>query len=207
MDRFNRIAVSLAALFAIVSAIITILVAAGAINYWFLPGGSDIESESNAWFEPQLRGLAEFQGGGEAAAVVVPIIVIVLMALLLVFQYKGGSGREKRVLPISVTDLGRLNVEADSVRLLAERTGGGNRNIVDLRCRLAERRRKPPSVPASIVIACYPQVVMGADIQEIRDDLQARIKEVVERLTGLQVERVNVSRVRYDRGQERRLME
>ena len=207
MDRFNRIAVSLAALFAIVSAIITILVAAGAINYWFLPGGSDIESESNAWFEPQLRGLAEFQGGGEAAAVVVPIIVIVLMALLLVFQYKGGSGREKRVLPISVTDLGRLNVEADSVRLLAERTGVINRNIVGLRCRLAERRRKPPSVPASIVIACYPQVVMGADIQEIRDDLQTRVKEVVERLTGLQVERVNVSRVRYDRGQERRLME
>ena len=207
MDRFNRIAVSLAALFIIVSAIITLLVATGAINYWFLPGGSDVESESNAWFEPQLRGLAEFQGGGEAAAVVVPILVIVLMALLLVFQYKGGSGREKRVLPISVTDLGRLNVEADSVRLLAERTGVVNRNIVDLRCRLAERRGKPPAVPASIVIACYPQVVMGADIQEIRDDLQARVKEVVERLTGLQVERVNVSRVRYDRGLERRLMD
>ena len=207
MDRINRALASLAAVFIIVSAIITLLVATGAINYWFLPGGSDIESESNAWFEPQLRGLAEFQGGGEAAAVVVPILVIALMALLLAFQYKGGSGSEKRVLPISVTDLGRLNVEADSVRLLAERTGVINRNIVDLRCRLAERRRKPPSVPASIVIACYPQVVMGADIQEIRDDLQTRVKEVVERLTGLQVERVNVSRVRYDRGQERRLME
>ena len=207
MDRFNRIAVSLGALFIILSAIITLLVASGAVNYWFLPGGSDIESESNAWFEPQLRGLAEFQGGGEVAAVVVPIIVIVLMALLLVFQYKGGSGKRERALPISVTDLGRLNVEADSVRLLAERTGSVNRNIVDLRCRLATRRTNPPSVPASIVIACYPQIVMGSDIKELRDDLQTRIKEVVERLTGLQVERVNVSRVRYDRGQERRLME
>jgi hypothetical protein len=207
MDRYNRIAVSLGALFIILSAIITLLVASGAVNYWFLPGGSDIESESNAWFEPQLRGLAEFQGGGEVAAVVVPIIVIVLMALLLVFQYKGGSGKRERALPISVTDLGRLNVEADSVRLLAERTGSVNRNIVDLRCRLAARRTKPPAVPASIVIACYPQIVMGSDIKELRDDLQTRIKEVVERLTGLQVERVNVSRVRYDRGQERRLME
>ena len=207
MDRYNRIVVSLGALFIILSAIITLLVASGAVNYWFLPGGSDIESESNAWFEPQLRGLAEFQGGGEVAAVVVPIIVIVLMALLLVFQYKGGSGKRERALPISVTDLGRLNVEADSVRLLAERTGSVNRNIVDLRCRLAARRTNPPSVPASIVIACYPQIVMGSDIKELRDDLQTRIKEVVERLTGLQVERVNVSRVRYDRGQERRLME
>ena len=207
MDRFNRIAVSLAALFVILSAVITLLVAAGAINYWFLPGGSDVESESNAWFEPQLRGLAEFQGGGEVAAIVVPIVIIVLMAALLFFQYKRGTGRREPGLPISTTDLGRLNVEADSVRLLAERTGAANRNVVDLRCRLAARRTKPPTVPASIVIACYPQVVMGADIKELRDDLQTRIKEVVEQLTGLQVERVNVSRVRYDRGQERRLMD
>ena len=207
MDRVNRIAVSLGAVFIIVSAIITLLVAAGAVNYWFLPGGSDVESESNAWFEPQLRGLAEFQGGGEVAAIVVPIVIIVLMAALLFFQFKPGTGRREPGLPISVTDLGRLNVEADSIRLLAERTGAANRNVVDLRCRLAARRTKPPTVPASIVIACYPQVVMGADIKELRDDLQTRIKEVVERLTGLQVERVNVSRVRYDRGQERRLMD
>lgn len=207
MDRFNRIAVSLGAVLIIVSAIITLLVAVGAINYWFLPGGSDIESESNAWFEPQLRGLAEFQGGGEVAAVVIPVIVLVLMAALLFMQFKGGTGRREQALPISATELGRLNVEADSVRLLAERTGSANRNVVELRCRLAVRKTNPTSLPASIVIACYPQVVMGADIQELRDDLQTRIKEVVERLTGLQVERVNVSRVRYDRGPERRLMD
>ena len=208
MDRFNRITVSLAALFVILSSVITLLVAAGAINYWFLPGGSTIVSESNAWFEPQLRGLAEFQGGGEVAAIVIPVVIIVLMVALLFFQYRRGTTtRRKAGLPISATDLGRLNVEADSVRLLAERTGAANRNIVELRCRLAARRTRPPSVPASIVIACYPQVVMGSDIKELRDDLQTRIKEVVERLTGLQVERVNVSRVRYDRGQERRLMD
>ena len=59
---------------------------------------------------------------------------------------------------------------------------------------------------ASIVIACYPQVLLGTDLQELRDDLQARIKDVVERLTGLSVERINVVRVRYDRTEDRRLM-
>ena len=168
MDRFNRALVSLAAVFIIVSAIVTILVATGAINYWFLPGGSDIESQSNAWFEPQLRGLAEFEGGGEALGVVIPVIVLALMAALLFFQLRGGLGRKERGLPISSTELGRLNIEAESIRLLAERTGAANRNIVDLRCRLGVRGRPSPSGPASIIIACYPQVTMGSDIKEIR---------------------------------------
>ena len=64
-----------------------------------------------------------------------------------------------------------------------------------------------PPGPARIVIYCYPLIVLGADVQEVRDDLQARIKEVVERLSGLEVERVNVTRARYDQGQEDRLIE
>jgi uncharacterized alkaline shock family protein YloU len=48
---------------------------------------------------------------------------------------------------------------------------------------------------------------MGADIRGLRDDLQARVKEVVERSTGLDVERVDVARVRYQQDRRDRLMD
>ena len=47
---------------------------------------------------------------------------------------------------------------------------------------------------------------MGSNIQEIRDDLQQRVKDTVEALTGLQVVRVDVARVRYERADTGKLM-
>ena len=48
---------------------------------------------------------------------------------------------------------------------------------------------------------------MGADLREVRDDVQSRVKGVVERLTGLEVDRVHITRVRYERLPEHHLIE
>ena len=72
-------------------------------------------------------------------------------------------------------------------------------------CRLRVRGRRS-AIPASIIIVCYPRVILGSNVQEIRDDLQTRVKEAVENLTGLTVLQVNVARVRYERGDSPRLM-
>jgi len=107
---------------------------------------------------------------------------------------------------ISDTQKGSLSMEEDSVRYLAERTGTSNRQVVSLRCRV-QVRGKRSATPASIVISCYPRVAFGADFRKVRDDLQVRIKETVEELTGLTVLRVNVAKVKYERGKPTRLLD
>ena len=68
-------------------------------------------------------------------------------------------------------------------------------------------RGERTAVPASIVISCYPRVAFGTDVREIRDDLQGRVKDTVEKLTGLTVLRVNVAKVKYERGSTTRLLD
>ena len=209
MDRWNRLIVNLGAIFIIVAAVVTLIVATGAVDPWFLPGGGVFAPEgteqsatSIGWFERELTDLANFGGSAQAISIVVPIVVILLMLVVQVLQFRGLFRRQETLLAVSSTENGTLNIEASSVRLLAERTGSVNRSITALRCRLGVRRGANPLGSASIIIACYPQVLLGTDVQELRDDLQERIKEVVERLTGLTVERINVVRVRYDRTEQ-----
>jgi hypothetical protein len=201
MDRWNRVTISLVALLVLAGAVVTVLVAAEAVDPDLLPGGSGEE----AWFYDELKGVEGFTGGGQAATIAISIVVG-LAALVLLFLEAWPLRRREALLPISSGPNGALNIEASSVRLLAERTGISNRNISSLRCRLGVRRRPTTGGPASIVIACFPRLVLGTDVQEIRDDLQTRIKDTVQRLTGLAVLQVNVVRVRYDRGDDTRLM-
>ena len=196
MDRYNRLAVLLVATFVLVAVAVTLLVASGASDPDFLP---------RDWFESELIGLAAYSGGSQAASVVVSVIIGALM-LGVIFLEIGPLSAKQPVLQISRTPDGILTVEQGSVRLLAERTGIVNRNISSLRCSLRVTRRPVGAGPASIVISSYPRVIMGTALQEMRDDLQTRIRQTVEQVTGLTVERVNVARVRYDRGDESRLL-
>ena len=202
MERTNRIAVSLTALFLLVAAVVTFLVAIGVLATDFLPGGS-VDRPSDSWFNDQLRDLAGYDGAAKAVTVVVTLLVVA--AMLAVLFIETVPSRRRQILPISMTSEGALTIEASSVTLLAERTGITNRNVSALRCRLVVRTR-PISGPASIVLACYPRVILGSDLQEIRDDLQTRIKESVQQLTGLNVLRVNVVNVKFGRGDDSRLM-
>ena len=204
MDRWNRVAISLVALLVLVGAVVTVLVATEAVDPDFLPGGSE-ETTSEAWFYDQLKGVADFSGSDQAVAIVVTIVVGLAMVPLLWLQARPIL-RKRQSLPVSTTERGAFTVEADSVKLLAEKVGASNRNVSSLKCRLRVRRRTPAGGPASIVIECCPRVVLGSNVPEIRDDLQTRIKESVEQLTGLTVLRVNVMRIKYDRGDSTRLV-
>jgi hypothetical protein len=181
------------------------LVASEAINYNFLLGSSNTEGE----IERQLQGDAEFTGGlNRALIILIPLAAIIIMSPLALLQFRRRDHGRGGALPVSSTDAGALNVDAASIRDLAERTGSSNRDIISLRCDLTRLRKKnQPSAPATIVITCYPRASMGADIRGLRDDLQARVKEVVERSTGLDVERVDVARVRYQQDRRDRLMD
>ena len=133
------------------------------------------------------------------------VAAIVALATLVLILLEIKPARNVNTLPISSTDEGWLTVEEDSVRHLAEQTGSSNRQIVSLRCQVRANGKRSV-VPASIVIACHARVVLGSKVQDIRDDLQTRVKATVENLTGLNVLQVNVSKVKYDRVDRPRLI-
>ena len=207
MVTINRLIVSLAAIVVIALAVVVILVTVGVLEYWFLPWDLTETESASSLFGLELRWLAQLGLLGQTISVAASLAVIVLMLGLLAFETMGATRRRETPLLISSTGLGLLSVEPASIRTLVEHTGSANRSVFDLRCRLNVRRKTPPGGPDHIIISCQPNLEMGADLTEVRDDLQARVKEVVERLTGLAVERVHITRVRYERLPEHRLID
>ena len=205
MGLWNRLAVSLVSLFLIIAAVVTLLVATEAVPPDFLPGGvvADGLVSEESWFQSELEDLASYEGSARVISMAISIAVAAVMLLVLLAEWR--VGQKTMSLLISVTGEGGLSIEEDSVRYLAERTGQSNRNVTRLRCGVRIQGRRNVA-PARVIITCYPRVVLGSNVQEIRDDLQQRVKDSVESLTGLLVDRVDVARVRYERSDSSKLM-
>ena len=144
MDRFNRLAVSLAAVVIIALSVIAILVITGGLDYWFLPWGvneaipahdaaalpsnPDVEA-GNTWFESELRRLAQLGLPWKALGVVAALAAIVAMMPLLVWEARGGIRRRETPLLVSATSRGTITADPASVRSLVENTGTVNRSV------------------------------------------------------------------------------
>jgi hypothetical protein len=212
MNLSNRIGVSLVALLGTVAAIVILLVVTEAADPDFMPGGSG----ESAWFYSELQGLADFGTTGQVVTIVVNVLVVLVLLMVLFLEIRGLRRREV-LLPISATAYEHpegdnpakpatvLSIEASSVKLLVERTGLVNRNIRSIRCRLYTRGRPEPGGSAKVVIVCYPRLVLGSPVLEVQADLESRVKDAVERLTGLRVVGVDV-RARYERDGDNRLV-
>ena len=205
MGLWNRLAVSLVSLFLVIAAVVTLLVATEAVPPDFLPGGvvADGLVSEESWFQSELEDLTSYEGSARVISMAISIAVAAVMLLVLLAEWR--VGQKTMSLLISVTGEGGLSIEEDSVRYLAERTGQSNRNVTRLRCGVRIQGRRNVA-PARVIITCYPRVILGSNVQEIRDDLQQRVKDSVESLTGLLVDRVDVARVRYERGDSSKLM-
>lgn len=202
MNFWNRLLVTLLAMLTIVGAMLIVLLAAGAIGPDFLPGSGE-----DSWFYPQLNHVSSYDNAAKAATFGISAGVILAMLLLIYAETRIISPRDV-LIPVSRSPgisadgqtqgqaAGMVNVDASSVRLLAERVGIANRDVESLRCSLVVRS-KPVGGPASIEIRCYPNLRLGSHLPEVSADIRTRIHEAVERLTGLRVTEVNVVRVRY----------
>ncbi len=205
MGLWNRLAVSLVSLFLIIAAVVTLLVETEAVPPDFLPGGvvADGLVSEESWFQSELEDLASYEGLARVISMAISIAVAAIMLLVLLAQWR--LGQKTMSLLVSVTGEGGLSIEEDSVRYLAERTGQSSRNVTRLRCGVRIQGRRNVA-PARVIITCYPRLILGSNVQEIRDDLQQRVKVFVENLTGLLVDRVDVARVRYESGDASKLM-
>ena len=174
MSVFNRVVVVIASLIILVGAVIT-LVAATGLN--------TPDSPLHRWFQPQLQAVADATGGSAAIIIIVSVVVILIMIGLLLLEFK--PSRQPPYLLISSTELGITTIDRDSVCLLAEKTALNSHSVHDIRCKITN------SVEG-LVISCRPSVALGSDVVEVGTELQAKIKDTVERLTSLTVRKVDI---------------
>ena len=90
---------------------------------------------------------------------------------------------------VSSESNGSVRMSVDSIVQLAQRTAQSNREVRSMRCRVRV-------TAAGLVIECVAGLRMGADVPEVTAEIQQDVREVVERLTSLQVIDVPV-RARY----------
>jgi hypothetical protein len=174
----NRVFTTVFSVLVLATAIILLLVATGAASEEILPYG---------WFSGQLLGVAEADGGDKAIAIAVSIIFILGMGAILVLEF---MPRRKLLLSIRSGEDGILNVDGTSVCILAERVGSEVEGVKHIRSKVDER-------PDGVILSCDVLLALGSDILRVGSELQQRVKESVEKLTGLSIARVVIN-VRYE---------
>lgn len=201
MKQLNRFISLLTCLIVLICSILSIFVITQLLPPDILPGGS-VNPPTASWFQPQLEALADSTRTNSLTNIAIFSISGLVSLFILILELKSPS--KTKSLVISSAPEGDLTIEEDSVRYLVEKTGTNNRDIISMRCKVKIERRTP-NIPYTISINCSPKITLGSNVQAVRDDLQTRVKNKVETLTGLIVHKVNVPRVKYDRGTTSRL--
>ena len=201
MKQLNRLISLLTCLIVLICSIVAIFVITQLLPPDVLPGGS-VNPPTASWFQPQLEALADSARTNSLTNIAIFSIAGLVSLFILILELKPPN--KTKSLVISSAPEGDLTIEEDSIRYLVEKTGTTSRDIISMRCKVKIERRTP-NIPYTISINCSPKITLGSDVQAVRDDLQTRVKNKVETLTGLIVHKVNVPRVKYDRGTTSRL--
>jgi len=174
----------------IIAVIIVLAVLAGAV-IMLLVAGNVLQPSSLPFnlFRTQLQSVADFSGGAAAAVLAAGIIVALVMLGVLTAEL---GRRRAHAFEISSGLQGLTTIEEGSVIRLAEEKGAAFHNVRSISCRVREE-------PGGLVFRCDAALVMGSDVVEAAGELQSRIKNEVEKLTGLSVSGVDI-KVRYEPG-------
>ena len=140
--------------------------------------------------QQQLAAMAEHVGGlwWRDVGIAVAFVVVGLLVLALESRLLFRTASPGMVLLTSDPN-GIVRLSIDSIVQLAQRTAQSNREVRSVRCRVRV-------APGGLIISCAAGLRMGADVPAVTSDMQHDIREVVERLTGLNVIDVPV-RARY----------
>ena len=181
MNVFNGFLVTMGSLAGIAGGVLILLVVTETVSPQVFP--SDILRQQFASMAAHT-GAALWRDVGIAAA----LIAAGLFVLFLEARQLTRSATPHMILLSSDAE-GVVRLSLDSVSELAKRTGSGNHDVRNIRCRVRVTDR-------GLSIRCMITLRMGADVPEVSSDVQKNIREVVERLTSLTVSDVPV-RVRY----------
>ena len=181
MDILNRFIIVVAAIVVIAGAIMTVLVASEAADPDFLFSG---------WFDSQFQEAAD-SSGGEVAAIITTCIAIALATAVLLIYEIIPMRRPVKYL-IGSSEQGISTIDRDSIRELVESTAMSFQNVRDVRCKVVKST-------GGLIISCRSQLSLGTNLSEITSELQSKIKNTVEELTGLTVLQINV-KSKYESG-------
>ncbi len=187
MNALNRVIVVVAALAVLASAVITVLVATEV---------SEPDIVFSGWFESQLEEVADSDGGDVAGITAAGIAIALIMIILLFFEliYK----RKPVLFLLSSTDHGIATIDRSSICDLAESTALTFHNVRDVTCKVGKRG------PDLMMISCTFSLALGTNMPEATAELQSKIKESVEELTGLTVLQINV-KSKYESGRNKHM--
>lgn len=181
MNAFNGLLVTLGALASIAVGVLMLLVITETLPAQAVP---------IPVLQQQLAGLAEDTSGASwrDAGIAAAFIVVGLLVLLLEARTITRTAAAGMVL-VSSDANGTVRLSVESIAQLAQRTARSNREIRSVRCRVQV-------TSSGLTINCIAGLRMGSDVPAVTSDIQHDIREVVERLTGLNVIDVPV-RARY----------
>ena len=184
MTAFNRIVVVLVVLVLLAGSIITLLVATEATS-----------PDSYGWFDFILQKAADTSGGDLAAVIAVAVVIALISIIVLLIEL--ALPRQPAPLLISSSEEGITTINQESVCILAEKTAADVQNVRDVHCSVGEK-------VGGLVISCQARVSMASNVPEVCAELQGKVKDTVEKLTGLPVAQINVQ-TKYESAGAKRL--
>ncbi len=189
MNAFNGLLVTLGALASIAVGVLILLVVTESLSPQAVPVPVPV-------LQQQLVGMTQDAGAAWWRDVGIAAALVVVGLLILAFEtrFLRRTAAPGMVL-LSDDSNGAVRLAVESISQLARRTAESNREVRSVRCRVQV-------APAGLTITCVAGLRMGSDVPAVTSDLQHDIREVVERLTGLNVIDVPVrARYRGDRDQ------
>jgi len=184
MTVFNRAVVIVVALVLLAGALITLLVATEATA-----------PDDYGWFSFILQKAADANGADLAITIVVALIIALGTLAMLFFET--ALPRHQTTLLISSTEKGLTTINQESVCLLAEKTAATVNHVRDVHCNVGEKA-------GGLIVFCQATVSLASNVPEVCAELQEKVKENVEKLTGLPVTQINV-KTKYESAGAKRL--
>ncbi len=176
MSVFNRLLIILLDLL--------LLVAAGAVLLTAVGVTQPEQLAPTPWFVDRLVPFTQLDPTSWSWALGVSIVLL-LVGLLLLFLELRPRPRESPRITLKQDGLGRVTVARDGVRELVDREAGRVAGVMEVRSRVEED-------PAGLRILCRLSVDPTGSMPEMTQELQERLKVVVEQHLGRRVAEVSV---------------
>jgi hypothetical protein len=173
---FNRLLIILLALLLLIAVGAVLLVVLGLIR--------PEQIAPTPWFADRLVPFTQLDPTSRNWAVGISIVVFLVGLLLLFLELRPGPREEPRIT-LKQDGLGRVTVARAGVRDLVDREAGRVAGVMEVRSRVEED-------PAGLRILCRISVDPTGSVPEMTQELQERLKAVVEHHLGRPVADVSV---------------
>jgi hypothetical protein len=177
MTIFNRLLIIVLAILLIVGAGTVLLISLGLIQ--------PAQVAPSGWFIDRLAPFTQLDSTLRSWAIGISLLVIIVAVVLLVVELRPEPRPAAQII-LKEDALGRVTVALDGVRELVDREAGRVVGVTQARSSIEE------VPPGGLRIGCRVSVDPASSVPEMTQELQQRLKSVVEHHLGLSVTQVSI---------------